>query len=80
MRRGRYATGLKDCGRAFRASYQEPVLAAYGSVGEIDGTNTLLLGILYGDGSSGPLSRYALRAWSGSCDNGFRHYEGTLND
>ena len=71
---------IKSCGNRFRAIFDQPLLAVYGSVGRFDTSDTLVLGFLSSEKSRGPLSSYVLGAWSGSCSEGYRHLQGPLTE
>lgn len=71
---------VKWCGNRFRAIFDQPLLAVYGSLGRFDTSDTLVLGFLSSERSRGPLSSYVLGAWSGSCNEGYRHLQGPLTE
>lgn len=48
---------------------QDPTIPTFGSVGELDGREVLVLGFAWSRKSSGPLNRYMVWAWErGDCD------------
>lgn len=48
---------------------RDPTIPTFGSVGELDGQEVLVLGFAWSRTSSGPLDRYMVWAWErGSCD------------
>ena len=69
---------VKWCGNRFRAIFDQPLLAVYGSVGRFDTSDTLVLGFLSSEKSRGPLTSYVVGAWSGRCNEGYRHLQGPL--
>ena len=48
---------------------EDPTIPTFGSIGELDGQDVLVLGFAWTRSSSGPLDRYMVWAWErGSCD------------
>ena len=67
------------CASRVLNDYDEPLLAAYGSLGEIESARTLILGFVYSERDKGPLDRYIVRSWN-SCAGSFRHLEGPIEN
>jgi Putative zinc-finger len=67
------------CANNVLQNYDEPLLAAYGSLGEIESVRTLVLGFVYSRRDQGPLDRYIVRSWD-SCAGSFRHLEGRIEN
>ena len=65
---GEVAAQVEECGGQVLDS-EDPTIPTFGSVGELDGREVLVLGFAWTRRSSGPLDRYMVWAWErGSCD------------
>ena len=72
---------VSDCGGEVRERRSEPVLAAYGTVTQLEGEKGLELGFAYSKSPTGPLTDYMVWTWPlGSCSSTLRYTTGELGE